>query len=222
MTSALSPFYGAKVVPVDFVLEGGAIESDGEGTLLTTSECLLNPNRNPHLSQEEIEIILKKELGAERFLWLHHGYLSGDDTDSHIDTLARFADASTIVYVACDDEDDEHYEALKAMENELRTFTCKNGNPYKLLALPMSEPKFYNNHRLPATYANFLIVNGGVIVPTYNDNNDAKALSVIQEAFPSRRIVGVDCSVLIREHGSLHCVTMQFSEKLAIINSNTF
>jgi len=217
MTSLIAPFYNCDVVHVDFVLEGGAIESDGDGTLLTTAQCLLNPNRNLQYTQEEIEDILKQELGVERFLWLHHGYLSGDDTDSHIDTLARFVDEESIMYVACDDEKDEHYEALKQMEKELRRFTCKNGKPYKLIPLPMVDSKYYESERLPATYANFLILNGAVLVPTYSDNNDKKALLIFEKAFPEREIVGVDCSVLIRQHGSLHCVTMQFCEKSGII-----
>ncbi len=217
MTSSLASYYDANIVHVDFVLEGGAIESDGNGVLLTTSQCLLNSNRNSKYSQLEIENILKHELGIERFLWLHYGYLNGDDTDSHIDTLARFVDENTIVYVACDDKRDEHYESLKQMEKELRSFTCKNGEPYKLIALPMTQPKFYNGERLPSTYANFLILNGAVLVPTYNDVNDNVVLSIFKELFLKREIVGVDCSILIRQHGSLHCITMQFCEKLGTI-----
>ena len=217
MTSSLAPHYGAEVYPVDFVLEGGAIESDGKGTLLTTSQCLLNPNRNPNYSQVEIETVLKKELGIEKILWLDHGYLSGDDTDSHIDTLARFIDEKSIMYVACDDENDEHFTALSQMRHELEQFTCKNGNPYNLIALPLPEPKFYEGERLPATYANFLILNNAVLVPTYNDVKDKAALSTFVKAFPSHKIVAVDCSVLIRQHGSLHCITMQFCEKLDTI-----
>ena len=217
MTASLAPYYGAPVRTIDFVLEGGAVESDGQGTLLTTAQCLLHPNRNPQYGQNEIEAILRKELGIERFLWLHHGCLEGDDTDAHIDTLARFADAETIMYVACDDPNDPHYDALKKMEQELRRFTCKNMTPYRLIALPLPTAKYYNNERLPATYANFLFVNQAVIVPTYNDKNDAVVLDIFRRTFPNRAVVGVDCSVLIRQHGSLHCISMQFCEKLAII-----
>lgn len=196
----------------DFVLEGGAIESDGKGTLLTTSECLLSPNRNSHLSKEEIEEYLKKTFGLSRVLWLDHGYLAGDDTDSHIDTLARFCDEHTIAYVKCDNQDDEHYEALAKMEEQLKTFVDYEGNPYKLIPLPMATPVFdEDNERLPATYANFLIMNDAVLMPTYDDKEvDELAIEQLKLAFPSREIVGVNCSALIKQHGSLHCVTMQF------------
>ncbi len=217
MTSLLASYYDADIIHVDFVLEGGAIESDGAGTLLTTSQCLLSSNRNSKYSQLEIEDILKQELGIEKILWLHHGYLSGDDTDSHIDTLARFIDENTIVYVTCDDKHDEHYEPLKQMEKELRHFRCKDGEPYRLIALPMTKPKFYDGERLPSTYANFLMLNNAVIIPIYNDINDNMVLSIFKELFPRREIVGVDCSILIRQHGSLHCITMQFCEKLGTI-----
>jgi agmatine deiminase len=196
--------------PFDLVLEGGSIESDGAGTLLTTTACLLNPNRNPELDQAQVEELLRHQLGARHFLWLNHGYLAGDDTDSHIDTLARLAPRDTILYVACDDPQDEHYGALAAMAEELRTFRTPDGQPYRLLPLPWPKPVFdAEGDRLPATYANFLIINGAVLVPTYNDPADALALRTIGEAFPDRAIIGIDCSALILQHGSLHCVTMQ-------------
>ncbi len=224
MTSNLAACYDAKILHVNFVLEGGAIESDGKGTLLTTSQCLLNPNRNSDYSQEKIELFLKQELGVERILWLHHGYLSGDDTDSHIDTLARFIDEESIMYVSCNDENDEHFVALKEMEKELQNFmpsrgtsTCNNGKFYKLIPLPMVGAKYFEGKRLPATYANFLMLNNAVLVPTYDDDNDEEALCIFKKAFPSRKIIPVDCSVLIRQHGSLHCLTMQFCEKLDTI-----
>lgn len=191
-------------------LEGGGIESDGQGTILTTAECLLSPNRNPHLSREETEAAVKAAFGADRVLWLEHGYLAGDDTDSHIDTLARLCDPQTICYVQCTDREDEHYEELAVMEKELRAFRTASGEPYRLIPLPMAQPAFDDEGlRLPATYANFLILNGAVLVPTYNDPGDALALERIGEAFPDREIVGVDCRTLILQHGSLHCVTMQ-------------
>ncbi len=217
MTKSLSHYYDAEIRSVNFVLEGGAIESDGKGTLLTTAQCLLNANRNPHYTQEQIEVILRQELGVERFLWLHHGYLSGDDTDSHIDTLARFVDEESIMYLRCEDENDEHYDALKAMEQELQQFTCKSGKPYRLIALPMTVPIYYEGERLPSSYANFIMLNGAVIVPTYNDIHDAEVIEIFKTTFPQREIIGVDCSLLIRQHGSLHCITMQFCEKLGII-----
>lgn len=196
----------------NFALEGGGIESDGKGTLLTTSECLLSPNRNSFLTKEEIEEYLKEIFGLNRVLWLDYGYLAGDDTDSHIDTLARFCDEHTIVYVKCEDENDEHYDALSKMEEQLKSFVDYEGNPYKLIPLPMAKAVYdEDNERLPATYANFLIMNDVVLVPFYNDSTtDEKARLQLQKAFPTREIIGVDCSPLIRQHGSLHCVTMQY------------
>lgn len=197
---------------LNFVVEGGALESDGAGTLLTTSECLLSPNRNGEWSQTRIEEYLKETFGLQRVLWLDHGYLAGDDTDSHIDTLARFAPDNTIVYVQCTDPTDEHYEALRRMEEQLRTFTTLEGAPYRLLPLPMADAVYdENGERLPATYANFLIMNDAVLYPTYcQPSNDLAAAQVLEQAFPDREIVGIDCSPLIRQHGSLHCVTMQY------------
>ncbi len=193
---------------VDLILEGGSIESDGQGTLLTTTECLLNPNRNPHLSREQIEEQLKSELGVSTILWLEHGHLVGDDTDAHIDTLARLCPGKTIVYVACDDPADEHFASLKAMEQELEQFS-----DYRLLPLPWPGAKYDSEgHRLPATYANYLVINGAVLVPTYNDPADSLALEVIGKAFADREIIGIDCSTLILQHGSLHCMTMQIPE----------
>lgn len=195
---------------IKFVLEGGSIESNGEGIILTTTECLMEKNRNPRLKKKQIENALMQFLGAKKVLWLDHGYLSGDDTDSHIDTLARFVNKDTIVYQSCDDENDEHYEELKKMEEQLKTFKTLSGKPFKLAALPWIGPKFDEDERLPATYANFLIINGAVLVPTYNDKNDQKALDVIKSVFPKREVIGVDCTTLIKQHGSLHCVTMQY------------
>jgi agmatine deiminase len=192
-------------------LEGGGVESDGNGTILTTSECLLSPNRNPHLSKIGTEKALQTLLGARKILWLDHGYLAGDDTDSHIDTLARLCPNETIIYQACDDENDEHYEELLKMKRQLEGFTNADVKPYKLIALPWPKAKYARDgHRLPATYANFLIINGAVLVPTYNDANDANALKIVENAFGDRVVIGIDCSVLIEQHGSLHCVTMQY------------
>lgn len=195
----------------NFVLEGGSIESDGMGTLLTTSECLLSPNRNGSMNKVEIETYLKSVFHLQQVLWLDHGYLAGDDTDSHIDTLARFCPSDTIAYVKCEDINDEHFEALKKMEEQLQTFRALSGEPYRLLALPMADKIIEDGERLPATYANFLIINGAVLYPTYNQPaNDQKAKEVLQEAFPHDEIIGIDCRSLIKQHGSLHCVTMQY------------
>lgn len=194
-----------------FVLEGGSIESDGMGTLLTTSECLLSPNRNGQMNRVEIEEYLRSVFHLQRVLWLDYGYLAGDDTDSHIDTLARFCSPDTIAYVQCNDTEDEHYEALRKMEEQLKTFRTLSGKPYRLLALPMVDKIEEEGERLPATYANFLILNDAVLYPTYRQpENDIRAKDVLQEAFPDYEIIGIDCCALIRQHGSLHCVTMQY------------
>lgn len=194
-----------------FVLEGGSIESDGQGTLLTTSECLLSPNRNGQMNKVEIEEFLRSTFHLERVLWLDYGYLAGDDTDSHIDTLARFCSPDTIAYVQCCDKEDEHYEALRRMEEQLKSFRTLSGEPYRLLPLPMVDKIEVDGERLPATYANFLIMNDVVLYPTYcQPENDLRAREVLQEAFPRYEIIGIDCRALIKQHGSLHCVTMQY------------
>lgn len=196
---------------LDFVLEGGSIESDGRGTLLTTSECLLSANRNDTLNKQDIETYLKSKFYLQQVLWLDYGYLAGDDTDSHIDTLARMCPEDTIVYVKCMDEKDEHFEDLRKMEEQLKSFRTLEGNPYRLLPLPMADAIIEDGERLPATYANFLVINNAVLYPTYNQpENDKEAAQVLSVAFPGRDIVGIDCRSLIRQHGSLHCVTMQF------------
>lgn len=197
---------------LDFVLEGGAIESDGEGTILTTAHCLLAPNRNEPMDRNEIEHYLLKALHARRILWLNHGYLAGDDTDSHVDTLARLCPNNTIAYVQCTDKNDEHYQELSQMEQEIKNFRTIEGEPYTLVPLPMADAVYDDEGtRLPATYANFLIMNQAVLMPTYNQPaNDELAMKQLQKAFPKHSIVGIDCRVLIQQHGSLHCCTMQY------------
>ena len=198
-----------------FVLEGGSIESDGQGTLLTTSECLLSPNRNAEMNREEIEAYLRNTFHVRQVLWLDHGYLAGDDTDSHVDTLARLCPNDTIAYVRCTRPEDEHYGELQRMEEQLKTFRTLDGKPYRLLPLPWPDPIVEDGERLPATYANFLVMNGAVLYPTYaQPENDARAKEVLALAFPDREITGIDCRPLIRQHGSLHCVTMQYPEKV--------
>ena len=196
---------------LNFVLEGGSIDSNGKGTILTTAECLLSENRN-NLSKEEIENKLREYLGAERILWLHHGYLSGDDTDSHVDTLARFCSENTIAYVKCDDEKDEHYSELKMMEDELLSFAPLGvGGSCLYIPLPMADAVYdENGDRLPATYAYFLIIYSTVLMPTYRSPKDEIARQQLQKAFPDQKIIGIDCTALIKQHGSLHCVTMQY------------
>lgn len=192
------------------ILEGGSIDSDGHGTLLTTTSCNINPNRNAHMSRADMDLSFKRFLGASRILWLEHGYLAGDDTDGHVDMLARFAPHDTIVYQSCDDMSDEHFKELSAMADELESFRTEAGQPYRLLALPWPLAKHDGDgHRLPASYANFLVLNGAVLVPIYDDPRDGHALDVISQAFPGRRVIGIDCSTLIIQHGSLHCLTMQ-------------
>ena len=195
---------------IDFVLEGGSIESDGKGTILTTSKCLCNPNRNGGLSKDEVEKKLVEYLGAKRVLWLDYGYLKGDDTDSHIDTLARFVDKDTIMYMQCLEEDDEHYEELKKMEVQLQSFRTVEGEPYRLIVLPMPSAKFdKEGNRLPATYANFLITDGALIYPTYSVDEDKIVDEVFKTFFIDKEIIPIECSRLIEEGGSLHCSSMQ-------------
>lgn len=195
---------------IGLILEGGSIESDGCGTVMTTSQCLLSPNRNPQLTRQDIEGAMQSLFGAQRVLWLENGHLEGDDTDAHIDTLARLCPNDTIVYVACDDPVDSHYAGLQLMEQELKQLTTANGSAYRLLPLPWPEPKLdAAGNRLPATYANYLVINNAVLVPTYQDPVDNGALAMIALAFPGREIIGINCLPLIEQHGSLHCVTMQ-------------
>ena len=192
---------------LDFVLEGGSIESDGKGTIFTTSCCLMAPHRNQPLSRQEIEERLKTYLGAERIVWLEHGSLMGDDTDGHIDTLVRICPDDTLLYTG----GDEDHPDLALMEQELQALRTLDGKPYRLLKLPLPRPVYDEGERLPATYANYLVINGAVLVPTYAQPDlDAEALRIIGEAFPDREIIGIDCCPVIRQHGSLHCCTMQY------------
>lgn len=206
-------FHAHLVDYTDFVLEGGAVEVDEEGTLFTTAHCLLAPHRNQPLTEEQIVAQLKERLGVKRVVCLHHGRLEGDDTDGHIDTLVRPAPQSTLLYVQCSDTQDSHYEELKAMEDELKTLRTLGGDPYRLLPLPHPHPVLDGEERLPATYANFLIINRAVIMPTYAQPDlDEQARCTLQQAFPEREIVGVDARTVVRQHGSLHCLTMQYPE----------
>ena len=196
---------------LDFVLEGGSIESDGCGTIITTSQCLLAPNRNQPMTKEQIEARLKADLCADRVLWLDYGNLVGDDTDGHIDTIVRLAPNDTLLYIAPTLPNDEQYADFKALEDQLRTLRTAEGKPYRLLPLPMNDAIVYDDERLPATYANFLVINGAVIVPTYGQaENDEAAKRIIAEAFPEHDIIGIDASIIIRQHGSIHCLTMQY------------
>ncbi|MBN8884901.1 MAG: agmatine deiminase family protein [Rudaea sp.] len=200
-------FAPAEHVRVDWALEGGAIESDGAGTILTTWRCL--HQRHPEQSREEMSQLLRDKLVAQRVLWLEHGYLQGDDTDAHVDTLARLAPNDAIVFQSCDDPNDTHYGELARMRDELAALRTLDGKPYRLHALPWAQPILDDGRRLAASYANYLIVNGAVLVPSYGDPADAEAVRIIGAAHPGREIVAIPCRPLIWQNGSLHCMTMQ-------------
>ena len=195
----------------DFVLEGGSVESDGKGTVLTTSQCLLAPHRNQPLTRDGIEAELKRRLHASHVIWLDHGHLTGDDTDGHIDTIVRFAPDDTLLYVTCTDPDDEQFADFQALEEQLHGLRPPSGGKYRLLPLPMPAPLYEDGQRLPATYANFVVMNGAVIVPSYTQPTlDQEAADTIGKAFPGRDIISLDARQVVRQHGSLHCLTMQF------------
>ena len=206
------------------MLEGGSIESDGRGTIFTASQCLLAPHRNQPLNKEQIEQRLKEYLHAERIMWIDYGTLTGDDTDGHIDTLVRICPNDTLLYIGCDDPNDEQYAELQLMEQQLRQFRTIDGRPYRLIKLPMPRPIYdADGQRLPATHANFLVINGAVLCPTYNQPDiDKLALDAIKQAFPNREIVGIDCCAVIQQHGSLHCCTMQYPEGVINIEKTNF
>ena len=202
---------GAYEDHLDFILEGGSVESDGRGTVLTTSTCLMAPGRNQPLRQAEIEERLKQYLRAHRVLWVDHGRLTGDDTDGHIDTIVRMAPENTLVYVGCDDTEDEQYHDLQALGEQLATLRTTEGKPYRLLRLPMPAPVCYDGERLPATYANYLVINSAVILPVYGQETaDRQAAEILESAFPDREIIPVDARVIVRQHGSIHCLSMQY------------
>lgn len=208
------PFKGKSHHDVNFILEGGSVESDGIGTILTTRQCLLNPNRN-NLNQKEIEQQLAVQLGAKRVLWIDQPNLSGDDTDAHIDTLARFCSAKTIAYTSCEDSSDAHYDSLKNMELQLQALRTESGEAYNLVPLPLPKPIFdEDDYQLPANYANFLIINHAVLVPVYDDENDKVALDRIGKIYPEHKIIPIPCRPLVHQYGSLHCMTMQFPEAI--------
>ena len=193
-----------------FVLEGGSIDTDGAGTLICTSECLLSVNRNEYLSKEQIQAHLADAFGLKRILWLESGGIVGDDTDSHVDILARFCSEDTIAYTKCDDSADANYPALKAMEEELRSFRTLDGKPYRLLPLPLPDVLYFEDYRLPGSYANFLIINGAVLLPGADSPKDKIAADQLRKAFPDREIITIDCRPLLTGHGGLHCITMNY------------
>lgn len=210
-------FRDAPMRSVDLVLEGGSIETDGQGTLLTTTQCLLSPRRNPQLDKAQIARRLSRLLGVERVVWLNSGAVAGDDTDSHIDILARFCSTDTLVYTSCNDPQDENFAPLKQMEDELRALRTTAGQPYTLIPLPWPGARFDTlGNRLPATYANFLIINGAVLAPVYGDPMDERSLRILEACFPRRTVVPIDCGPLIHQGGSLHCATMQLPQGVIV------
>lgn len=206
----MGAFDGSVEDHTDFVLEGGSIESDGKGTIFTTACCLMAPHRNQPMTREDIERKLLETLHAERIVWLEHGQLLGDDTDGHIDTTVRLAPNDTLLYIYSDEED-VHFADFQALEDQLKTLRTLEGKPYHLLRLPFPEPIYDNEERLPATYANFVILNHHVLCPTYaQPERDCLAMQQLQNAFPDRKVIGIDARTVIRQHGSLHCLTMQY------------
>ncbi len=209
-------FGGASINPQCLVLEGGAVETDGCGTLLATRSSILSRHRNPGKDPSQVERTLRDTLGFRRILWLDHGHLSGDDTDGHIDTLARFAAPDTILYSSAPAGDDDH-EQLAAMHLQLRGFRTVDGRPYRLLALPFpGVRRDVSGRRLPASYANFLIINRALLAPTYGVRQDLDAIALFRQAFPRRDILAVDCRPLIQQNGSLHCLTVQLPRQVRL------
>jgi len=193
------------------VMEGGSVEFNGRGTLLTTTACLLNLNRNPHLNQDQIEEKLREYYGVEHILWLGEGIV-GDDTDGHIDDITRFVNPDTVVTVVEENKSDENYEILQDNLKELSTMRLENGKQLNIIELPMPAPVIYEDQRLPASYANFYIGNAAVVVPTFRDRNDERALHILQECFPDRKVVGLDSTDIIWGLGSFHCLSQQEPE----------
>jgi agmatine deiminase len=200
--------YNIPVAHPGIVMEGGSVEFNGKGTLLTTRACLLNPNRNPHLNQSQIEEYLINYYGVNHILWLGDGII-GDDTDGHIDDLTRFVDEDTVVTIVEENKVDENYEILQDNLKELKTLRLENGKPLNIVELPMPAPVVYEDQRLPASYANFYIANKYVVVPTFRDKNDNKALDVLQSCFSDRKVVGLDSTDIIWGLGSFHCLSQQ-------------
>lgn len=204
----------SRINSIDMVLEGGSIDSDGMGTLLTTEACLLSSKRNPELNKSQIESKLSEYLGTKRIFWLKHGYIEGDDTDSHIDNLARFCDENTIAYASCNDKNDVHYQNLQYLENELKQLKTSDGHAYKLIPLNLPQAIYDQEQRLPASYVNFLITNQFVLMPTYDDEQDSINLEKLQSVFTDRKVIAINSSSLIKQLGSIHCLTMQLPAQL--------
>ncbi|MDR2034599.1 MAG: agmatine deiminase family protein [Helicobacteraceae bacterium] len=207
-------FSAAKLRKAGWILEGGSVETDGKGAIMTTETCLFAPNRNANWTKADFEAAFKRDLGASRVLWIANGLLENDDTDGHIDTLARFCDCDTIAFVGCRDENDSHFESLSAMRAEISAFKKADGSPYRLVELPMCDPIYFNGERAPATYANFLMINGAIIAPIYGVKSDRAALEILRNLFPAREVIPIDASIAARQRGSIHCLTMQLHTPL--------
>ncbi|HEX5819144.1 MAG TPA: agmatine deiminase family protein [Gemmatimonadales bacterium] len=201
--------FGLPVFHPGIVMEGGSIDVNGAGTLLTTEACLLNRNRNPHLTRLDIERYLRDFLGVTNILWLGDGIV-GDDTDGHVDDLTRFVGPRTVVTVVEDDPSDENFKPLQENLKRLRTMKDQDGQPLEIVTLPMPRPMEHDGQRLPASYANFYVANGVVLLPTYDRERDPVAIDVLQRCFPDRRVVGIDCTDLVWGLGAFHCVSQQW------------
>ena len=215
-------FYGALENHSDFVFEGGAIDTDGQGTIFLTRHSQTAPHRNQPLTETEIDSRLRSIFDfADRIVWIEHGELIGDDTDGHIDTLVRCAPNNTLLYAGTDDESDPQYGELKLMEEQLKDLRTTDGRLYNIMRLTLPDPVYYDGERLPATYANFLVINGAVIVPTYGQPDcDREAMDIIGSAFPDRNVIGINSLVTVRQHGSFHCLTMQLPKGLLITENS--
>jgi agmatine deiminase len=205
---AIAALLAVPVFAHDVVLEGGSIEVNGRGVCMTTEQCLLNPNRNPHLGRGDIERLLGETLGVDRIVWLSEG-IAGDDTDGHIDDIARFVDPTTIVCAVEEDPRDENYAPLRENYERLQSERDREGKKFEVVKLPMPGPVISDGARLPASYANFYIANGAVLVPTFDHPNDRRALGILEDFFPGRVLVGIPSALLVIGLGAIHCVTQQ-------------
>lgn len=199
---------GLPVLYPGIIMEGGSVEFNGAGTVLTSKSCLLNENRNPHLSKEQVEEFLKKYYGQKQVLWVDDGIV-GDDTDGHVDDTIRFVNENTVLTVIEDNPEDDNYEILQTNLRQLEEMTLLNGEKLNIIKLPMPDPVYCDGQRLPASYANFYIANKSVIVPTYRCDKDEVALEIIQQCFPDREVVGIDSTDIIWGLGSFHCLSQQ-------------
>ncbi len=200
--------YEIPVLYPEIVMEGGSVDFNGKGTLITSESCLLNPNRNPHLSRAGIEAYLEAYYGVDQVLWVKDGIV-GDDTDGHVDDTVRFVNEDTVLAVVEEDTSDENYEILQRNLADLKTMRLLNGKQLNVIELPMPDKIIYEDQRLPASYANFYIANGLVVVPTFRDSRDERAIQIIQDAFPERKVVGIDSTDIIWGLGSFHCLSQQ-------------